>query len=89
MTADSVSGLTLFLPVPVSQRSDDQPRCVAQVLVGVEELSITDVGQTVFLCVVPSMPELRQPHEGLRAVHLETGTMINNNKRYFIQIIQQ
>lgn len=41
---------------PVCQRCDHQARGVSQVLIGVEKLGITDVGEAVFGLVVPSMP---------------------------------
>lgn len=57
--------------LPVSQRSDDEPWGIAKVLIGVEELSITDVCKAVPLLIRPSVPELRQPNERLGIVHLE------------------
>lgn len=56
--------------VPVGQRCDNEAGGVAQVLVRVQDLRIANVGEAVLDLVVPAMAELRQPHEGLRAVHL-------------------
>jgi len=55
---------------PVSERSDDKPRCVAEVLVRVSELCVTDVGETILFFVVPAMSQLRQPRECLRFLDL-------------------
>lgn len=55
---------------PVSEGCDDQPRRVAQVLVGIPDLGITDVGKAVLLLLIPTMPELRLPGEGLGTFHL-------------------
>ena len=55
---------------PVSQWRDDKTWCVTQVLIRVFELCITDIGVAVLACFVPSMSELWQPHESLRAVNL-------------------
>lgn len=56
--------------IPVSEWGDDKSRGVPQVLVRVAELSVTNVGIAVLVVVVPPVSELRQPGEGLRAVHL-------------------
>ena len=56
--------------LPVRQRGDDQPGGVAQVLVGVAELGVTDVGVAVSVFLAPAVPELGQPHEGLGIVDL-------------------
>ena len=55
---------------PVRERCDDEAWRVAQGLVGVEELSVADVGKTVPLALAPAVPQLRQPHEGLRVLYL-------------------
>ena len=54
----------------VSERCDDQPGRVSQVLVPVSELCVANVCVTVGPVVVPTMPELRLPHEGERALDL-------------------
>lgn len=56
---------------PVCKWGDDQPRRVAQVLVGIFDLGVTDVGEAVFLFLVPAVSKLRLPGEGLRALHLQ------------------
>ena len=55
---------------PVGEWGDDESWCVAEVLVRVAELSVTDVGETVELLLVPTMTQLRQPRERLRVLHL-------------------
>ena len=55
---------------PVGEWSDDQSRRVAEVLVWVFELRVTDIGETVLLLVVPAMSKLRQPRERLRVLDL-------------------
>ena len=59
--------------LPISERSDDEPRSVTQVLMGVSELGVTDVGKTVLLPIVPPVSELRQPGERLGILNLEIG----------------
>lgn len=44
--------------LPVGQRGDDEPWCVAQVLVGVLQLRVADVGIAVPLALVPAVPQL-------------------------------
>lgn len=56
--------------VPVGQRSDDQSRRVAQVFIGVEKLSVANVGKTMLLLFIPTVSQLREPHKGLRIIHL-------------------
>ena len=50
---------------PVSKRGDDQPGCVAQVLIGVPELRVAYVGKAVLQLLIPAVPQLAQPGEGL------------------------
>lgn len=55
---------------PVCERRDDETWRVAQVLVGVEKLGITDVGEAMPLPLVPTVAQLGQPYERLRVLHL-------------------
>lgn len=55
---------------PVGERGDDQPGRVPQVLVGVLDLGVADVGEAVPLLLVPAVPQLGLPGEGLGALHL-------------------
>jgi len=54
----------------IGERCDDESGSVAQVLVPVSELCVTDVGVTVHPVVVPPVSQLRLPHEGERALDL-------------------
>lgn len=56
---------------PVCEWGDNQPRRVAQVLIGVFDLGITDVGEAVLLFFVPAVSKLRLPGEGLRTLYLQ------------------
>lgn len=47
----------VWVPPPVCEGGDDQPRGVTQVLVGVLDLGVADVGEAVFL-LVPAMAQL-------------------------------
>lgn len=60
-------------PLPVGQWGDDQPGGVPQVLVGVLELCVADVGVAVLLHLVPAVPELGLPGERLGVLHLRGG----------------
>lgn len=53
-THDQMKGLGQCDVASIGEGRDDKASRVAKVLVGVAELSITDVGKTVPLCVVPS-----------------------------------
>ena len=55
---------------PVGEWGDDQPWGVAQVLVRVLDLGIADVGKAVLLLLIPAVPQLGLPGEGLGALHL-------------------
>lgn len=59
-------------PRPVCQGGDDQAGGVPQVLVGVQELSVTDVGVAVVRPGVPAVPELGLPGKRLRVLHLRS-----------------
>lgn len=59
-------------PRPVCQGGDDQAGGVPQVLVGVQELSVTDVGIAVVRPGVPAVPELGLPGKRLRVLHLRS-----------------
>ena len=54
------------------------PRCVAQVLVPVSELRITDVGKAICFIIVPPMSKLRLPHEGQGTLNL-VGDQLSND----------
>lgn len=56
--------------IPVSKRSDNKTRGVSQVLIGVQELGVTDVCIAVPVVVGPPMSELAEPLEGLGTVNL-------------------
>lgn len=56
---------------PVCERGNDQACGIAQVLIGVLELSITDVGKAVLLFFIPVVTQLRKPGERIGAVHLD------------------
>jgi len=43
---------------PVSEWSDDESRRVAEILMRVSELCVTDVSETVLLAFVPAMTQL-------------------------------
>lgn len=62
---------SLHADVPVSERSDNQSVCVAQVLIAELELGITDVDVTVSAFVIPAMAQLGQPRKGLTVCHLQ------------------
>ena len=55
---------------PISKRGDDQSWSVTKVLVRILELSVTDVSKAVLLSLVPAMPQLAQPGEGLGILDL-------------------
>ena len=57
---------------PVSERGDDKTRRVAQVLVRVAELGVTDVSKTVVLALVPAMAQLGQPGKALSVLYFGT-----------------
>ena len=46
--------MSILASLPVGEGSDDQSGSVAKVLVGVLELSITDVGVAVSRLIIPS-----------------------------------
>ena len=54
---------------PISERRDDEAGRVAKILVRVPELRVADVGEAVADAVVPAVPELAEPQEGLRVLH--------------------
>ena len=56
--------------LPVSEGRDDEPWCVAQVLVAVLELSVADVDSAVLRHLVPPVPQLGLPGEVVAAHHL-------------------
>lgn len=60
------------VPLPICQGGDDQPGGVPQVLVGVLELSVADVGVAVPPPLVPAVPELGLPGERLGTLHLRS-----------------
>lgn len=62
-------------PQPVRQGGDDQPGGVPQVLVGVQELSVADVGVAVLLPVIPAVPELGLPGKRLGGLHLRSSRL--------------
>ena len=41
--------------LPVSEGRDYQSRGVPKVLIGIQELCITDVSKAMFLCLIPSV----------------------------------
>lgn len=55
---------------PVCERRDDETWRVAQVLIGVQKLGITDVSEAMLLLLIPSVAQLGQPYEILRVLHL-------------------
>lgn len=55
---------------PVCERSDDETWRVAQILVGIEKLGITDVSIAVPVPFIPTVAQLGQPYECLRVLHL-------------------
>ena len=61
--------------LPIRQRGDDQPGGVPQVLVGVLELSVADVGVAVPPPLIPPVPELGLPGELLGTLHLRSSRL--------------
>ena len=50
---DQMKGLSESDVAAISERGDHQTSRVAQILIGVAELSVTDVSKTVLLCFIP------------------------------------
>lgn len=70
-------------PLPIGQRGDDQPRGVPQVLIGVLELRVTDVGVAVPLPLIPAVPELGLPGERLGVLHLWSGQSWRGGRQWW------
>ena len=52
----------------IGQRSDDQTRLIAQILVSITKLGVANVGETILFLVVPPMSQLALPHEIVHAL---------------------
>ncbi len=62
--------MELKVSLPICQRSDHKPGCIAKILIGILELCITDIGKAILLLFIPSVSQLTQPLEGLRVIDL-------------------
>ena len=61
---------SVTIALPVCQWCDHKSRCVPKVLIRILELGIADVGKTVLLGLIPAVPQLAEPGEGLGILSL-------------------